>query len=149
MSTEQNKAIVRRYIEEVWNQQNFGAIYELFVPNYTIHQGSQSIKTSHEALKQGIVAAHDTFPDFHMTIDNLVGQGDKTAAHWTNSGTQKGSLRLPESQQNIPASDKKVEFAESAIFRIEGSRIAEGWYVSDRLSMLQQLGVVPSIGARR
>lgn len=110
MSAEQNKETVRRYIEEVWNLQKYGAIYELFDPSYTIHQGSQSIETSHEALKQGIVMAHDTFPDFHMTIDNLVGEGDKAAAHWTNRGTQRGELQL--GNQNIPATSREVEFTE-------------------------------------
>lgn len=141
MPTEENKALVRRYVEEVWNDLKLGVVDELFAADYTIHQGMQSMPTSHEALKQGITTIRTAFPDLHMAIDNLICEGDKVGAHWASHGTQRGELRLPGVPQSIPPSERDVTFGEAAIFRISNGKLAEVWYASDRLSMMRQLGL--------
>jgi predicted ester cyclase len=146
MSIEQNKTTVRRYVEEVWNKLQLDIIDELFDTNYTIHQGELSIPISHEALRQDIAMNRTAFPDLLMTIDNLIAEGDKVAAHWVNRGTQNGELRLPYVEQSIPPSGKQVTFGECAIFRVAAGKLAEVWYASDRLSMMRQLGLVEATG---
>ena len=138
----QNKAIVERYIGTVWNERQLDSIDELFEADYTVHQSAQALVISRGTLKQSIATILVAFPDFHMALDYLVAEGDRVAAYWVNHGTQTGELRLPDLPQSAPASGREVTFTESALFRIADGRIAEVWYVSDRLSMMQQLGLI-------
>jgi predicted ester cyclase len=147
MSVDDNKAIARRYVEELWNARNLAIAEELFSPNYTIHQAGQSIPANPGFLQQSISTILTAFPDFQMSIGQVIAEGDLVVVNWTNHGTQRGELQLP-GQQNLPASGREVTFTESATFRIENSKIAEVWYVSDRLIMLQQLGAISSAGPR-
>ena len=147
MSTEENRAIVGRYIDEVWNQRNLDLLSELFDPDYTVHQNGQSTKINQEALRQGMAMAQVTFPDLHMSRDVVIAEGDKVVAHWLTRGTQKGELRLTDLQQSMRATDRPVAFTEAVLFRIVNSKIKDGWYVSDRLSMMQQVGLVGPIGS--
>ncbi|HAO31547.1 MAG TPA: ester cyclase [Candidatus Competibacter sp.] len=142
MPVSQNKAIVQRYIEAVWNQRQLDGIDTLFEENYTIHQNGQALAINREMLKQSIRTILSAFPDFHMALDSLVAEGDRVAAYWINSGTQTGELRLPDMPQSAPPSARTTTFAESALFRIAADKIAEVWYVSDRLSMVQGLGLI-------
>lgn len=142
MSIDENKAIIRRYIDELWNRRNFAAAAELFASSYTIHQGGQSIPASPEFLGQSIAAIVNGLPDLRMTIDQVIAEGDLVVANWTNRGTQTGELQIP-GQPSLPPSGREVVFTESATFRIENKRIVEVWYVSDRLTMMQQLGAIP------
>lgn len=141
VAIEDNKAIVQRYIEELWNRRNSAVAAELFTDSYTIHQGGQSIPANPEFFTQSMAIIIRGLPDLRMTIDQLVGEGDLVVANWTNRGRQTGELQLP-SQQVLPPSGREVTFTESATFRIDNSRIAEVWYVSDRLTMMQQLGAI-------
>lgn len=142
MSIAENKTLVERYIGDVWNGRRLDDIDELFQPEYTVHQGAQTFGISRELLKQSITTLLAAFPDFHMTLDYLVAEGDKVAAYWINHGAQTGELRLPDLPRPAPASGREATFTESALFRIANGQIAEVWYVSDRLSMLQQLGLI-------
>lgn len=142
MTVTQNKAMIRRYIEEVWNQRQLDSIDELFQADYTIHQNAQTLSINREILKQSIATITSTFPDFRMALDYLVAERDMVAAYWVNRGTQTGELSLPDIPRSAPPSGNGVQFTESALFRIADSRIAEVWYVSDRLSMMQQLGLI-------
>lgn len=145
MSIDENKAIVQRYIEELWNGRNLAAADQLFAADYTIHQGGQAIPATPEFLRQSIATIINGLPDLRMTIDHLIAEGDLVVANWTNRGTQSGELQLP-GRQTLPPSGREVTFTESATFRIAESRIAEVWYVSDRLTMMQQLGAISLAG---
>lgn len=145
MAIDENKAIIRRYIEELWNGRNLAVADQLFAANYTIHQGGQLIPATPEFLGQSIATIISGLPDLRMAIDHLIAEGDLVVANWTNRGTQTGELPLP-GQQTLPPSGREVTFTKSATFRIAESKIAEVWYVSDRLTMMQQLGAIPSPG---
>ena len=147
MSTEENKAIVGRYIDEVWNHRNLDLLTELFDPEYTVHQNGQSTKINPEPLRQGMAIAQVTFPDLHMSRDVVIAEEDKVVAHWLTRGTQKGELRLTDLQRSLRATNRPVAFSEAVVFRIVDRKIKDGWYVSDRLTMMQQLGLVGPIGS--
>lgn len=147
MSIDDNKAIARRYIDELWGARNLAIAEDIFAANYTIHQAGQSIPANPGFLRQSISTILTAFPDLQMSIGQVIGEGDLVVLNWTNHGTQRGELQLP-GQPSLPASGREVTFTESATFRIENAKIAEVWYVSDRLTMLQQLGAVPSSGSR-
>ncbi|MFQ5795842.1 MAG: ester cyclase [Candidatus Bipolaricaulia bacterium] len=144
VSLDERKALVRRYIEEIWNRGDLDVVDELFTLDYTIHTLGQTFPTSYEALKQGVAGARTTFPDIQMTLTHIIADGDKVAAYWTTVGTHLGEFRLPDMPEGIPPTGRPVEFTEVVTFRIADGRIAEAWYVADQLTMMQQLGLGPS-----
>lgn len=137
-----NSDVVRRYFTEAWNGGNVAVVDEMFVADYVIHQGGQTIPVDREMLKGGILAIRRAFPDFRMQIDHLVSEGDRTVALLSNEGTHHGELVLPDLGRTLPATGRRVTFTEAALFRFADGWIAEAWYVSDRLAMLRALGAV-------
>lgn len=93
--------------------------------------------TGAELLKQVFARLHQAFPDLHITIEDLIAEGDKVVARNTVTGTNQGEY------MGLPPSGKSVTYNEIFICRFAGSRIAETWGVVDVLSQLRQLGAIP------
>jgi len=140
MSAEQNKSIVRRWVEEGWNKGNLAVIDQVYAPNFVQHEPSPMQVTSSEALKQYVGGYLAAFPDLHFTIDDLVAEGDKVVWRFTSTGTQTGPFI------GMPATGKTGNITGLVMFRLENSRIVEGWVNIDTLGLLQQLGVIPMPG---
>ena len=140
MSAEQNKSIVRRWVEEGWNKGNLAVIDQVYAPNFVQHEPSPMQVTSSEALKQYVGGYLAAFPDLHFTIDDLVAEGDKVVWRFTSTGTQTGPF------MGMPATGKTGNITGLVMFRLENSRIVEGWVNIDTLGLLQQLGVIPMPG---
>jgi steroid delta-isomerase-like uncharacterized protein len=138
MSTEQNKSIVRRWVEEGWNKGNLTVVDQVYAPDYVQHESSPMPVTSSEALKQYVAGYRTAFPDLHATIDDLIAEGDKVVWRFTSTGTHDGPF------MGIPPTGKHGVVPGIVIFRLENSRIAEAWVNIDALSLLQQLGVIPA-----
>jgi len=140
MSTEENKAMGRRIIEEVWNKGDLALVDELVSPNYIYHfPGREDIKGP-EGLKQFVTMARTAFPDLHITIDDEIAEGDKVACRYTWRGTHKGEMR------GIAPTGKQVTVTGIVITHCVGGKGVETWESTDNLSMMQQLGVVPPMG---
>jgi steroid delta-isomerase-like uncharacterized protein len=122
MSVEENKAIVRRYIEEVLNNGNLGAVDELFAPEM------------HEMVKQIAASFLAAFPDRHETIEALVADGDRVVACWTWHGTHLGEF------EGIPATGRQITRTGMAFYHLRGGKIIEDWAEWDWLDLLEQLG---------
>ena len=137
MSVEENKAVTRRAVKELWNQGNMALLDELWAPNYVNHDPTNSEVRDLEGFKQWVITARSAFPDLNVTIDDLIAEGDKVATRWTVRGTQKGEFG------KIPATGKQVTFTGITISRIVDGKTVETWWSSDDLGMLQQLGVIP------
>src|SRR5258708_2421822 len=91
MSTEENKALVRRLIEEVWNQGNLAIFDELYAPDFIFHDpGLPQVRTREED-KQWIARILKAFSDFHITIDDLIAEGDQVVVRLTARGTGASS----------------------------------------------------------
>ncbi len=140
MSTEENKAIVRRGIEEFANQGNFAAIDELVASDYVFHAPGLPALHGHEGFQQMVMMPRTAFPDLHFTIEDLIAEGDKVVTRFTARGTHRGEL------MGIPPTGKQVSFPGILISHISKGKIVEEWEISDALGMLQQLGVVPPPG---
>jgi steroid delta-isomerase-like uncharacterized protein len=139
MSTEQNKALVRRYYEE--GSSNTALFDELLAPNYVLHfAGSPEPLSGIEAAKQFHIVYLTGFPDLQVTVEDLVAQGEKVVSRWTGRATHAGSF------MNIPPTGRRVTVTGIAIVRLEGGKIAEEWVNFDALGLLQQLGVIPAMG---
>ena len=126
MSAEENKAVVRREQEELWNHTgNLDAAEELFVPDLV------------EAAKQEAADFREGFPDVVSTIEDLIAEGDKVVARWRARATHQGEY------MGIPPTGKEVEFTGTSVYRIEAGKIAQSWNEEDELSLMRQIGAIP------
>jgi steroid delta-isomerase-like uncharacterized protein len=139
--SEANKALMRREIEEVWNEHNLDAVDELFAPDFVNHNSPPGMPNGREGLKASVGMFFSAFPDLKVTSDFDLAEGDKVVTHTTVVGTHTGEL------MGIPATGKRMNITSIAIARIAGGKIAELWIESDQMGMMQQLGVVPTPGA--
>jgi len=137
MATEENKAIVRRFVEEVQNRQNLGALNELFSPDFVDHSGISTLPPTLDGTKQFFTKLFTAFPDISATIHDQVADGDKVVTRKTFQGTHQGEY------MGIPPTGKHVVVDVIDIFRILGGKITDHWAVADMLGLMQQLGVVP------
>ena len=136
MSTEENKAISRRFWEEIFNGRKLNLIDELFVANYIEH-GTGNQDWDAEGLKQRLSMYFNAFPDLHVTIDDLFAEGDRCATRWTGRGTHKGEM------MGIPPTGKQVTITGISIDHIVDGKFVEVWTLIDQPAMMQQLGVIP------
>ena len=137
MSAEQNKSIVRRWVEEGWNKRNLALIDQLFTPNFYQHETGPETVNSSEALKQFHAGYLSAIPDLQFTIEDLIAEGDKVVWRFKATGHQNGAL------MGMPASGKAVAVTGTITFRLENSRMAEAWLNLDVLGLLQQVGIIP------
>ncbi len=139
MSTEQNKMLVRRYYDEVFNQGKYDVMNEIHAPNYKFHLANNppNLPDNREGLRQIIMAYRQGLPDLHFTIDDIIAEGDRVVCRWTVSGTQTGEML------GIPPTNKRATVTGTDVERVENGKLVEGWGVFDQLGLLQQLGVVP------
>jgi predicted ester cyclase len=144
MSAEQNKELVRRLMEEVFNQGNVSLVDELFAPDFVEHEElPPGIPPGREAVKQLPTIFGSAFPDFKVTIDDVIAEGDKVVVRSTWSGTHKGEF------MGIAPTGKSVSFEVFDAIRIAGGKVVEHWGQMDNLRMMQQLGVIPAPGEGR
>ena len=141
MSTEENKATVRRAIEEGWNQGHAAVFDELNAPTFVNHDpGAPGVHTNAD-YKRWATERLSAFPNLHITIEDLVAEGDQVAMRWTFRGTHTGDLVAP---MTLPATGKQVTVTGITIVRLAGGRAVEVWSQGDTLGFLQQLGVIPA-----
>ncbi|MFX0200499.1 MAG: ester cyclase [Candidatus Hodarchaeota archaeon] len=144
MTAEENKAVIRRWIEEAWNEGNVNIADEIYSRDYTAKDVDDPNKILHgpEDIKKSVIMMRAVFPDIHFTIDHLIAEGEKVVGAFTITGTHKGDFG------SIAATGKKVTFTAVDIWRFEGGKIAQRYIASvDRLGLLQQFGAVPPIGS--
>ena len=134
MSQEENKAIVRRFFEEAWNRQNLDVIDEIFAS--TIVFNGQSV--TRDAVKQALAGRRAAFPDIQVTVDDQVAEGEKVSTRRTWRATHRGPYR------GVAPTGKQVKWTQISVVRFSQGRIVEDWAVADELSILQQLGALPT-----
>jgi len=139
MAAEQNKALIRRLIEELFNKGNTGIVGEIFAPDFVDHeQLPPGIPSGREGVKVLTTMMRSAFPDFKATIHDILADGDKVVIRMTWSGTQKGEW------MGVPATGKRVSFGVIDIIRITNGKLVEHWGQMDSMSMMQQLGAIPA-----
>jgi predicted ester cyclase len=129
MSIEENKAVVRREQEELWNHTgDLEAAEELFAAGQA------------EAAKQEAANFRRGFPDVTSIIENLIAEGDKVVARWRSRATHQGDY------MGIAPSGKAVEFTGISFYRIEGNKIAQSWNIEDQFGLMRQVGAIAELG---
>ncbi len=134
MSYEQNKAVLRRVIEEGFNKGNYAALDALFTPDYKEHQFS--LKTTLEGFKEDIRYLRTGFPDFHLTIEDITANADTVWIRMTARGTNLGPFMGP-------PTGKPITITVMDVCRFENGKIVEHWGVPDRFAVMAQLGLLP------
>ncbi len=143
MSIEQNKSIVRRFFEEVFNQGNLPVADEIFAPEFDGHGLVSHGVTGPERAKQTIARFRTAFPDIHFTVEELIGEADKVVVRVTFRGTHQGEF------MGIPATGRQVAVSGVELARLASGKIVEeSWHFFNDLSLMQQLGVLPEHGHR-
>jgi steroid delta-isomerase-like uncharacterized protein len=136
-----NKAIVRRLYEEVWNKRRIELVDEIISPSHALHDPNVSGSAiGPEAYKRQVTLFVTSFPDLRFSIEDVVAEKEKLVVAWTISGTHKREF------MGIPATNKKVSFDGITINHIVNGKIMDSYVSWDALGMLQQLGAAPPLG---
>lgn len=132
---EKNKALARRLLYELWNEENFEVVDKLIAIDYDGH--SSTVINGPQGAKQFIPILRRALPDFKFTVLDQVAEADKVATRWMIRGTHEGEF------QGIPPSGREIEINGITIFRIDDGLLVDGWTSEDILGLMQQLGAVP------
>ena len=131
MSLEKNKAIARRYQEEVWGKGDLDLLDELLAPDFVDHSLPVGMDPSFAGAKRAVKGAHDAFPDGHWTVEDLIAEGEKVVIRWKMQATHEHQFR------GIAPGGKPVTVTGITILRITNGKIAERWVNWDSLALRQ------------
>lgn len=137
MSVEENKATIRRVFEEVLNKGNLEIIPELIAPDYLYHSPLGVEAKGPEGFKEMVIMFRTAFPDFHATIDDMVGEGDTLAVRLSFRGTFKGKFG------DLEPTGKQINITSAYFYRFAGGKEVEALAFMDMLAFYQQLGISP------
>ena len=136
--SEENKAVIRRLVDGFWNEGKAEVIDEVYAADFVHHNPPPGSLSTREAIKEFSVSFRAAFSEIHTTVDDMIAEGDKVVWRWTFRGTHTGHF------MEIPATGKQVTLKGIDIDRFSSGSITERWDQADFLSLLQQLGVVPT-----
>lgn len=137
MGIEDNKALVRRFVAQVFEEGDVSAVDQLVAADFVPHtwpstgDGRGDLRRAMERVSKGLTGAA-------FTIDDLIAEGDRVVARLTASATQTGEF------MGMPPSGKRYTIAEIHIFRVRGGQIVEHWHQFDQLGLMRQLGAIPA-----
>src|SRR5215213_7633103 len=139
MTAEENKAIARRWAEEVWGKGNLDLIDELVPPDYVDHDPAvpEGVVRGPEGVRRYIEEFREAFPDMRLTVEDQLSEGDKVLTRWTARGTHRGEF------MGVPASGNRMEMGGMSIDRFSDGRFVESWESYDALGMMRQIGALP------
>ena len=141
--SEHNKAIVRRLFAELWNNGNLSVADEVFAPHYAHYDPSTPDFGRGPGSEKKRAALYRTaFPDLHLTIEDVIAEGETVMTRWSCRGTHKGDLN------GIAPTGKHVTISGVTVARVSNGKIVEGYVNWDALGLMQQLGVVPQLANR-
>ena len=142
MSKEENKAIIRRWLEEGWSRGNLAVADELIDEDFVVHgAGGQAVPTGPEGVKQLVSAWRTGFADGRMIVDEMLhAEGDKVVIRMTWRGTHNGVF------YGVAPTGRQVSVTSMGIDRVANGKIVEGWGEVDMLGLFQQIGVISPPG---
>jgi steroid delta-isomerase-like uncharacterized protein len=135
---EENKAVVRRFLEEIFEGGDLELVDELFAPDYVLHDPilPEEVRGP-DGVKQYVSMYRTAYPDTNFTVEDQITEGDRVVTRWTGRGTHQGEL------MGIAPTGEQVTVASVEFDRVSGGKMQETWVNYDALGMMQQLGVVP------
>jgi steroid delta-isomerase-like uncharacterized protein len=137
VSTEENKTIYRRFIEEAFNKANFAVLDEVLAADYVIRDTAPGSPSGADGVVQVVSMFRNAFPDMKITIEDLVAEGDKVTARSVLRGTHQGALF------GIAPTGKQVAMASLTMVTVRDGKIVESWVRSDVQGLMGQIGASP------
>jgi steroid delta-isomerase-like uncharacterized protein len=138
MSTEPNKAIIKRYYEEVLNGRKLDLIDQLAVEDYVEHDPFPGQGNGRNDLRARAELILGAFDPLRFTVEDVIAEGDRVVVRWSQVGTQSGAF------MGMPPTGREFGINGIDIHALRDGRMAEHWHVVDQLGMLQQLGAIPA-----
>ena len=147
MSLDENKAVVQRVLNEFWLAGNIGVLDELLASDCINHEQSNPALRGKEACKQWAndvrLANRQGFPDFDITVEDLVAEADTVVKRWVFQGTHTGEY------VGIPATGKRVTMRGITLYHLARGKVSEMYWNYDVFGLLQQLGAIPAPGQQQ
>jgi steroid delta-isomerase-like uncharacterized protein len=140
MGINDNKVVVRRFVEEIPNLGNLEAAGEVLANDFVLHFPNMPAVEGADAFKKIPSMIRAAFPDLNETIVELVAEGDKVVERFTLQGTHLGDF------MGIAPTGRAVSWSGIAIYRLDGGKIVECWVEANLLGLLLQLGMLPPLG---
>jgi predicted ester cyclase len=139
MSTDENKALERRWFKAFDKGKDavMAATDELYSNDFVLHSATGEDMHGLKDTKKYMDDIFSAFPDIHMTLDDIVAEGDKVTVRFTVTGTHKGRF------MGASPTNKKMKIWSIQIDRIASGKFVEGWERTDTLGLMQQLGLIP------
>ena len=132
-----NKAVIRRFMEEVLNEKRLEVADEIVAEDFVELDPFPGQQQGREGLKEVLAMISAGFPDIHWTVEEMVGEGEKVVTRFTWTGTHRGTFL------GVPATGKSVVVKGVVIDRVVGGKMTDSRILMDTMGLMQQLGVVP------
>ena len=136
-TTEANKAIVRRFFEDAWNQNKVTDLDEYIATDRVHHCGARIAQEGPNELRAVIKNWRGAMPDYRCYIEDMIAEGDRVVTRLRFTGTRTGTFEV--ASRTLAPSNRSIDEAEILIMRVVGGKIVESWATWDRLSVLEQL----------
>lgn len=136
--SEENKALMRRFYAELFDEKNIGAIDDYLADSFVDHDPGPEQKPGTNGVKESLQVYLRALPDLQLDVDFQVAEGDLVVSRLTMSGTQTGDF------PGLPATGRAVKFTVMDAARIVNGKIVDSWGIADIFGMMQQLGVIPT-----
>jgi steroid delta-isomerase-like uncharacterized protein len=141
VSVEENKAVARRWFEDLFNTGDLEVADEIIAPDHVNHDPTlPDIPPGSEGQKQVVNLYRSAFTNAHISVEDQVAEGDKVVTRWRGSGTHQGEL------MGVAPTGNQVRVTGITINRVSEGKIVESWTNYDALGMMQQIGAVPEPG---
>jgi len=140
--TEENKKIVRRCVEQLWNEGKTELIAELIHPNFIRHHERNQDEDIHgiEGFRVWLTQTRQALSNLQLTIEKIFAENDRVMLYLRGRGMHKGELK------GVAATDTELTWTATTLLRMADGKIAECWLIVDTLGILQRLGVIAAIG---
>lgn len=136
MSPDTNRQVIRRLVEEVFNQHNLDLVDALIAPDYTDHAALPGQSQGRAVVRETAIRHREAFPDLRWVIHDLIAEEDRVALRWSAAGTHRGTY------SGVPATGRHIAFGGLTMYRLRGGQVIDEWVAWDELGILRQMGVI-------
>jgi steroid delta-isomerase-like uncharacterized protein len=142
MSVQGNIELVRSITERGLNHGDVSFVHEVFAADYVVHTRGLELPTGPEAFKAAVSFWRQSFPDFHTTIEKMIGEGEYVASRFRTTGTHTGALG------GMPPTGKRFVVSGVDMHRVVDGKVVESWISDDMPRILMEIGVLAPTGGR-
>lgn len=136
MSVRDNIDLVRTITEKGLNHGDVSFVDDVFAPDYVVHTRGLDLPTGPAAFRAAVEFWRESFPDFHTTVEHMIGDGEYVASRFTTTGTHTGKLG------EMPPTGKRFEVSGVDLHRVVDGKVVASWISDDMPRILMEIGAV-------